>query len=192
MHNVPYLKHWRDIAQRDLNVDEPLLASGTAFVVEHHPTAFGTTTSHWANVGRRLRALRDRSAGGTEAITEERIPNRQLNDAELTDVFGPLLADVRSRLRTLAAEDEDLHWALRRKLFKELMYDERTKPIQRRALKAKKRKQQDNLCDACGKPLPERDAVLDRRQAMTGYTSENTRLICRDCDTRIQTTRGYS
>jgi len=34
-------------------------------------------------------------------------------------------------------------------------------------------------------------AVLDRLQGMGGYTAENTRLICKECDTRIQRERRY-
>jgi hypothetical protein len=44
----------------------------------------------------------------------------------------------------------------------------------------------------CRDPLPERDAILDWFEAMKGYTDENTRLICRVCDTRIQSERRYA
>jgi len=39
------------------------------------------------------------------------------------------MAEVRQRLADLSGDDENLLWALRRKLFKELTYDERGKPI---------------------------------------------------------------
>lgn len=107
-------------------------------------------------------------------------------------MFAPLLTDVRARLTELAAGDDDLHWALRRKLSKELVYDERSKPMQRRALKARKRKAQDGRCADCLEPLPASGAVLDRSRAMAGYTFENTRLLCPACDTRIQRERGYA
>jgi hypothetical protein len=34
-------------------------------------------------------------------------------------------------------------------------------------------------------------AVLDRLTAHEGYTPENTRLICGECDLKIQGDRGY-
>ncbi len=92
----------------------------------------------------------------------------------------------------LAAGDDALYWALRRKLFKELSYDERGKPSVRRKLKRRKKKEQDGLCTLCGAPLPELDTVQDRLEAMPGYTMANTRVICRPCDLRIQTERNFS
>ena len=118
--------------------------------------------------------------------------NRNLTSTELSEVFAPLLAEVRSRLTALADGDQDYHWALRRKLAKELTYDERSKPMQRRALKARKRKAQVGLCTECKALLPEIGAVLDRFKAMDGYTDANTRLICPTCDTRIQTAKRYT
>src|SRR5450755_3819032 len=119
------------------------------------------------------------------------MPNRQLSATELQTLARPLLAYVRERLIALAKSDAELLWALRRKLFKELLYDERSKPMQRVALKKLKRKQQNDLCAHCGDQLPEKGAILDRFEAMAGYTPENTRLLCPQCDTTIQTERGY-
>ena len=120
------------------------------------------------------------------------MPNRNLTGAELAGLFAPLLTNVRSRLLTLAGGDPELHWALRRKLAKELSYDERSKPVQRRALKARKRKAQGGLCTECRSPLPESGAVLDRFEAMDGYTDANTRLICPACDVKIQADKRYT
>jgi ribosomal protein L44E len=117
--------------------------------------------------------------------------NRQLSAAELEGIFSPLVAEVRKLLNELSAGDPELLWALRRKLFKELTYDERGKPMLRRKLKELKRAEQDNKCGECGKSLPYKYAVLDRMEAMKGYTPENTRLLCQDCDTKIQVRRGY-
>lgn len=125
-------------------------------------------------------------------MDEDRVPNRQLSPSERESLFGPLIAEVRSRLLALSGGDDDLHWALRRKLAKELSYDERSKPMQRRALKVRKRRDQNDLCPACGELLPATGAVLDRLQAMAGYTAENTRLICQTCDTRVQGERRYA
>lgn len=119
------------------------------------------------------------------------MPNRQLTTEELQKLFAPLMADVRQRLEKLSGGDKDLLWALRRKLFKELTYDERGKPMQRKKLKDMKRAEQDNKCASCAKPLPWKYAVLDRIEAMGGYTPQNTRLICQDCDTKTQVQRGY-
>ena len=118
--------------------------------------------------------------------------NRQLTEEELDKLFSPMLEEVRSKLVELSAEDDELHWALRRKLFKELTYDERGKPTHRAKLKAEKRAEQDNKCSVCGASLPAKYTVLDRLEAMKGYTLENTRLICQDCDTQAQKERGYT
>ena len=119
------------------------------------------------------------------------MPNRQLSEEELENLFAPLITKVRERLVHLSGGDDDLLWALRRKLFKELMYDERGKPMQRRKLKDLKRAEQDNKCAVCGSSLPAKYAVLDRIEAMKGYTQENTRLLCQVCDTKVQIERGY-
>ena len=118
--------------------------------------------------------------------------NRRLTDEELSTLFAPLVADVRSRLRAIAADDENLHWALRRKLAKELVYDERSKPATRKGIKAKKRVAQCGRCAICSGELPSRGAVLDRFEAMKGYTLENTRLLCPACDTDVQANRRYA
>lgn len=118
--------------------------------------------------------------------------NRRLSDTELANLSDPLVRDVRAKLRELAGEDEGLLWALRRKLAKELTYDERGKPARRRLLKEKKRKAQGGKCADCGEVLPTKNCVLDRIEAMAGYTPENTRLLCPDCDVKIQAGRSYS
>jgi ribosomal protein L44E len=120
------------------------------------------------------------------------LPNRQLSKEELDKLFLPLVAEVRKRLADLSGGDEDLLWALRRKLFKELTYDERGKPMQRRKLKDYKRAEQDNKCAICGISLPAKYVVLDRIEAMKGYIPENTRLLCQKCDTKVQIERGYT
>jgi ribosomal protein L44E len=117
--------------------------------------------------------------------------NRQLSADELRNLFAPLLEDTRKRLQNLSNGDATLLWALRRKLYKELTYDERSKPMQRRKLKNEKRAEQDNKCALCGDSLPVTYAVLDRIHAMEGYTRENTRLICAKCDIGVQRERRY-
>ncbi len=120
------------------------------------------------------------------------MPNRQLTESEMHNLFRPLLDEVRGQLQRLSGGDEALHWALRRKLTKELSYDERGKPRWRRQLKAAKRREQNGRCAICSQELPDQNVVLDRFEAMTGYTTENTRLLCRDCDYRVQASRGFT
>ena len=55
--------------------------------------------------------------------------NRQLTQEELVQMFRPILEEVRARLRDASGGDPQLLWALRRKLAKELTYDERGKPM---------------------------------------------------------------
>jgi ribosomal protein L44E len=119
------------------------------------------------------------------------LTNRRLTEPEL-ESFRPLLEEVRKKLRELSGGDEQLFWAFRRKLAKELSYDERGKPMLRRQLKAFKRGEQSGKCAVCNNDLPERNTVLDRFEAMNGYTAENTRLICKSCDDKIQAERGFA
>ena len=70
--------------------------------------------------------------------------NRRLTDHELATLANPLIESVRSLLTELSAGDDSLMWALRRKLAKELLYDERGKPMHRKLLKASKRAEQQN------------------------------------------------
>ena len=85
----------------------------------------------------------------------------------------------------------DAHIAYRRKIAKELQYDERGKPGERRIVKARKIGEQGGKCARCHEVLPEKGAVLDRIEAMPGYTVENTRVLCPKCDGEVQRERGY-
>jgi ssDNA-binding Zn-finger/Zn-ribbon topoisomerase 1 len=85
-----------------------------------------------------------------------------------------------------------LLFALRRKIVKELGYDERSKPMVRRALKRKMHKKQNGICPLCNEALPERYSVLDRFKAVDGYVEANVRLICAECDAKVQNERGYA
>lgn len=118
------------------------------------------------------------------------MPNRNLTADELATA-NQLLDEIRRRLADLANGDNALLFAYRRKIYKELTYDERGKPAQRNQLKAFKRGEQRGLCALCAQPLPAKNAVLDRLDAATGYTPENTRLICEPCDRQNQTARGF-
>ena len=105
-----------------------------------------------------------------------------------------LLEEVRRSIERLSENDLDLRFAIRRKIAKELTYDERGKPMQRKKLKLKMLKLQNGLCANCGKPLPllALGAVLDRQNPMSGYNVENVKLICRECDDKLQASKGYT
>ena len=118
------------------------------------------------------------------------MPNPTLSPEELLNA-NALLDEVRARLKSLAGGDSALLFAYRRKIYKELTYDERGKPTQRKRLKELKRRQQADRCADCGGPLPAQHAVLDRLHALLGYTEDNTRLLCRECDAEIQARRRY-
>lgn len=119
------------------------------------------------------------------------MPNRQLTKDEL-QLVRAMLDSIRGQISNLASGDPELLFAIRRKIAKELGYDERGKPMERKALKSAKRAVQGGLCAICQEPLPDKYAVLDRLEAMPGYTLENTRLICQECDTKNQAAKGYS
>ncbi len=108
------------------------------------------------------------------------------------DLARALLDEVRARLADLSGGDKELLFAYRRKVYKELMHDERSKPMVRRRLKQLKMTEQEGLCPLCNQPLPERGAVLDRTRAVDGYTPENTRLIHAACDVAHQAAKGYT
>lgn len=117
--------------------------------------------------------------------------NRRLSAEELKWA-NTLLAEVRSKLKALSKGDKNLLFAYRRKVYKELTYDERSKPTVRRALKSQKWKDQHGLCVVCGKELPEKYTVLDRLNAVDGYTLGNTRLIHHECDVAHQASKQYA
>jgi|ERR1041385_1528750 UTP:GlnB (protein PII) uridylyltransferase len=119
------------------------------------------------------------------------MPNRQLTSDELKKARD-LLEEIRGKLAALSGDDNELLFAYRRKISKELIYDERGKPMKRRALKDQKWKEQRGLCAICKKELPARYTVLDRLNAVEGYTPENTRLIHQECDVAQQESKGYA
>lgn len=120
--------------------------------------------------------------------------NRRLGTEELK-LANSLLDLIRSRIDELAGADERLRFAYRRKVAKELQYDERGKPTHRIRLKARKRRAQNGMCAndrVAPHELPTKGAVLDRLLAEDGYTDENTRLLCPDCDAQFQADKGYT
>ena len=119
------------------------------------------------------------------------MPNPRLNSAQLA-IARDLLQEVRARIADLSGGDRDLEFAYRRKVYKELIYDERSRPMVRRKLKALKMAEQGALCAICNEPLPERGAVLDRMRAVDGYVPSNTRLVHAACDVTQQASKGYT
>lgn len=117
--------------------------------------------------------------------------NRQLTPEELSKAQS-LLKDIRTKLEELSGNDLHLYFAYRRKIYKELTYDERGKPAYRKQLKESKRKEQNNRCPICHKNLPQTYTVLDRFEAALGYTESNTQLIHQSCDISIQKKANYS
>jgi hypothetical protein len=119
------------------------------------------------------------------------MPNPRLNDAQLI-LTHTLLADIRERLSELSNGDQDVLFAMRRKVQKELMHDERGTPAHRNKIKKSKRNEQNGLCAICQITLPEKNVVLDRFEAKLGYNMTNTRLIHSECDLQIQSERGFA
>ena len=116
--------------------------------------------------------------------------NPQLKKPQLKQA-KELLDEIRDKIKALADNDHSLIFAFRRKIRKELMYDERGKPVQRRKLKDLMWKKQKGICPDCRKELPLKYGVLDRTEAIKGYIEENVELICPDCDKKRQQERGY-
>jgi len=85
-----------------------------------------------------------------------------------------------------------LLFAYRRKVVKELGYDERGKPGARGKLKALKWGQQNGKCAHCGTEMPLKYSELDRKNAADGYTIENTDLVHAKCHQERQAAKGYS
>ena len=92
-----------------------------------------------------------------------------------------LLADLRAKIDEVAIGDEAMRFQIKRYIAKRLEFDERGTPTHRRRLKALKRNSQRGLCASCEQPLPEHGAELHRTRAISGYTVENTSLVCARC-----------
>lgn len=116
--------------------------------------------------------------------------NPQLNEKQLTQAHR-LIAKIKKEIETLGKNNPQAIFAFRRKIYKELMYDERSKPRERKKLKDKMWKKQKGICLLCKQELPEKGAVLDRTEAIKGYVEENVRLLCPGCDKKIQEGRGF-
>jgi hypothetical protein len=102
------------------------------------------------------------------------------------------LDEVCGRLTALAGGDTSLLFAYRRKIYKELIYIERGKPMTRRKIKVQKYDQQQGKCAHCGESMTIQYSELDRRNAMDGYTLENTELVHAHCHQARQAAKKYT
>jgi UTP:GlnB (protein PII) uridylyltransferase len=116
--------------------------------------------------------------------------NPKLNKKQLQQA-GIFLNKIRLEINKLAHNDQKLIFAFRKKIRKELTYDERSKPSVRKKLKMLMRAKQKGICTICKKCLPSKYAVLDRTEAIKGCVEKNVRLICPNCDRKTQEKRGY-
>ncbi|GLS41343.1 hypothetical protein GCM10010869_69400 [Mesorhizobium tianshanense] len=124
------------------------------------------------------------------------MPNRNLTSDELKQA-NKLLTNVRAQLAELAGDDPLLLFAYRRKVvkelnYKELNYDERSKPAHRNKLKALKWRLQGRKCAHCGQEMPLKYSELDRQSAADGYTEENTELVHAKCHYERQAAKRYT
>ncbi len=117
--------------------------------------------------------------------------NRNLNSEELK-LAHSLLDEIRGKLNTLAAGDPNLLFAYRRKIYKELIYIERGKPMTRRKVKLQKFDQQNGKCAHCNGEMKISYSELDRKNAVDGYTIENTELVHAECHRARQAAKGYT
>ncbi len=117
--------------------------------------------------------------------------NKNLNAEELEHA-NKLLAQIRDQLKILSQDDPLLLFAYRRKIAKELTYDERGKPGARGKLKALKWGLQNGKCADCGEDMPIKYSELDRKVAADGYTPENTELVHAKCHQARQAIKKYT
>jgi hypothetical protein len=119
------------------------------------------------------------------------MPNRNLNAEELKRA-NSLLNEIRAKIDELADGDALLLFAYRRKIYKELIYLERGKPMARRKIKIQKFDQQCGKCVHCKEDMTIRYSELDRKNAADGYTMENTELVHAKCHQARQAAKGYT
>jgi len=120
------------------------------------------------------------------------VPTRKLTPEEL-EKARPLLEQLRVSLEGMSEGNPELLFAYRRKIARELTYDERSSPAERKSLKRRKLIAQGGKCKLCDQPHPAGlGSVLNLINAMNGYTDANRRLLCRDCDLKTQRERAYT
>ncbi|HTL63439.1 MAG TPA: hypothetical protein VL305_00450 [Pseudolabrys sp.] len=113
-------------------------------------------------------------------------------DAKEQRKAARLLALIRLKLIGMSQSDPELLFAYRRKIYKELAYDERGKPSVRRKLKMLKWEEQGGRCALCRHKLPLRDSEMDRKKPMLGYTMKNITVVHHQCHRRQQEGRRFT
>jgi hypothetical protein len=106
--------------------------------------------------------------------------NRNLSPDELKCAHS-VIVEVRRKIDELTAGDSGLRFAYRRKIYKELIYDECLKPMARRKIKIQKFDEQRGKCAHCHEDMSIQYSELDRKKAADGYTIENTELVHAKC-----------
>lgn len=109
-----------------------------------------------------------------------------------SEQVNALLATLRAQLIELSGGDPTVLFAMRRKVYIRLSYDERGTPAHRRKLKDQKWKEQRGKCAICNEDLPVSESELDRFDAVAGYTAENTQLVHHACHRKQQIDRGFA
>ena len=117
------------------------------------------------------------------------MPSRRLTKDEALKADA-LLASVKAMVTEAAGGDPVLLFGLRRRLFARLMVWERGTSGDRRRLQTLKWRAQNGRCAICGKPMKQKGAELDRTDALSGYTVENTRLVHHTCHRKDQEPKG--
>lgn len=117
--------------------------------------------------------------------------NRNL-DAEELQQAHLLLDEIRRKLEILASGDLQLLFAYRRKVYKELIYLERGKPMVRRKIKIQRYDLQHGKCAHCDEAMAIQYSELDRKNAVDGYTIDNTELVHAKCHQLRQAAKGYT
>lgn len=119
------------------------------------------------------------------------MPNPTLDEAALLEA-RTLIEQIEKKIELLSAGDSGKKFAFRRKIAKELIYLERSKPSKRKRLKKQKWKAQEGKCADCKCSLELRGSILDRKHAILGYNAENVDLVCTLCDRKRQDAKSYA
>jgi hypothetical protein len=118
--------------------------------------------------------------------------NPRLSKEDREDLFKPLFSEIVNMIVEASDGDEDRLWALRRKIAKELVYLERSRPSDRARLKKLMMSKQGGRCAICEKELPEKGSELDRFVAKFGYIESNVRLVHHECHINDQAAKRYT
>ena len=117
--------------------------------------------------------------------------NPRLNPVQL-EKAKILLQKIRKEITKLSRGDANLIFAYKKKIRKELTYDERGNPAHRRNLKEQMWLKQQGFCAICKKKLTLKYSELDRHYAPRGYVeNNNVRLVHHQCHIKDQKKKGY-